>query len=131
MMKAEPAAAFEMIQPELVLEFLRVAFDAPPQLREPDEVRDRDRLGQGREPVRGRLGGAGRPLDQQPFFGPGRRAALIAMGRPDAYPGEARAHGPASAFAPGHAVPRRGQQLRGEPTEADRLLLRRASDADG
>src|SRR6516164_5190074 len=131
MMEAEPAAAFEMIQPKFVLEFLRVPLDAPPELREPDEVRDRDRRRQGGAPVRGRRGGARWPLDQQPFVSPGGRAPLIAMGRPDADPSEPGPHGPTRAFAPRHAVPRRGGQLRRELTEADGVVRCGAPDARG
>ena len=78
MLEAPPPPALEMIQPEFVLEFLVVAFDAPPQLREADEVSDRDRLRQRRQPVLRRLGVARGPLDQQPLFGPGRGALVVA-----------------------------------------------------
>src|SRR6266545_2188423 len=37
MMEASPPAALEMVEPELVLEFLIVALDAPAELREADE----------------------------------------------------------------------------------------------
>ena len=40
MMKAAPATTLEMIEPELVLEFLIIALDPPAQLGEADEVGD-------------------------------------------------------------------------------------------
>src|SRR5712691_4578270 len=73
MMKAAPAPALEMIEPELVLELLIVALDAPTQLGEADEVGDGRGLRQGREPIFLGLGFAPRPLDQQPLGPPGLR----------------------------------------------------------
>ena len=46
MMESAPAAPFEMVQPELLLEFLIVALDAPAQFGHPDQLLDR---GVGRE----------------------------------------------------------------------------------
>src|ERR1700704_4712364 len=101
MMKPPPAAAFEVVQPELILEFLIVAFNPPAQLGEADELGDRDRRGQGREPVlRGRVFAPG-PFDQQPLVGSGRRAPLVTMSGPHAEAREARAQRPARALAPG------------------------------
>jgi hypothetical protein len=37
-MKASPAAAFEVIEPDFLLEFLVIAFDAPAELRQSDEL---------------------------------------------------------------------------------------------
>jgi hypothetical protein len=71
MMKAPPAATLEMIEAQLVLQFLIVAFDPPAQHGELDQVGAGRRGGQRREPVldRGRVGA--RPLDEQPLFRPG------------------------------------------------------------
>src|SRR5438128_1340077 len=41
--KPAPAAAFEVIEPDLVLELLVVPLDTPTQLRQPDHVRPRRR----------------------------------------------------------------------------------------
>src|SRR3990170_867079 len=107
MMEAPPPAALEMVEPELVLEFLIVALDAPPQLREADEGGDRRRLRQGRQPVLRGLGFPPRPLDQHPLLRSGRRALLITVGGPHAQPRDARAHRAARPFAPRHRPPRR------------------------
>ena len=67
-MEAAPAAPFEVAEPDLLLEFLIVALDAPAQLGEVDEFAEADVGWQGRQPVFGRLGFARGPLDQQPFL---------------------------------------------------------------
>jgi hypothetical protein len=51
MMEAAPAAASEMVQPELVFELLVVALDPPAQLGEVDEIGEGRRCRQGREPA--------------------------------------------------------------------------------
>src|SRR6516164_10500921 len=129
MLEAPPPPALEMIQPEFVLEFLVVALDAPPQLREADEVSDRDRLRQRRQPVLRRLGVALGPLDQQPLFGPGRGALFVAMRRPDAEPCEPRAHRPPGAFAPRHNPPGGRRQFGGQLAETDGSMRSGAPDA--
>src|SRR3990172_2944512 len=84
MMEPPPPAALEMIEPELVLELLIVALDAPAQLGEPNEVGDRRRRRQRRQPILRGLRFASRPFDQQPLLRPGCRALFIAVGRPHA-----------------------------------------------
>src|SRR5687768_9131765 len=118
MMEPSPAAALEMIEAELILELLIVALDAPAQLGEADEVGDRRRLRQRRQPILRGLGFAPRPFDQQPFLRPGCRALLIAMRGPDAPPREARAHRAARPFPPRHRPPRRRRQRAGQLLEA-------------
>jgi hypothetical protein len=54
MMEATPPAPFIMPEPNLLLEFLIIAFDAPPQLGGVDQIAERDVFRQGREPVLGR-----------------------------------------------------------------------------
>src|SRR5260370_8321536 len=110
MMEATPAAALEMIQPQLVLELLIVALDPPAQLGEADELGDGGRLRQRREPVLGGRAVAPWPFDQQPLFRPRCRALLIAMGGPHAQAREARAHRAPRPFAPRHRPPRRRRQ---------------------
>src|SRR6266536_5940161 len=96
--EAAPAAALEMVEPELVLELLIVALDAPAQLGEADEVGERRRLRQRRQPILRGLCVGPWPLDQQPLLRPGLRSLLIAMGGPHAQPREARAHRAARPF---------------------------------
>ena len=62
-MEAAPSAPFEMPEPDLLLEFLIVALDAPAQLGDVDQPAEGDALGKGREPVFGRLILALRPLN--------------------------------------------------------------------
>ena len=45
MVKAAPTAPFEMAEPDLLLEFLIVALDAPAQLGEIDQTVERDLSG--------------------------------------------------------------------------------------
>jgi hypothetical protein len=66
--EAAPSAAFEMSEPDLLLEFLIVAFDAPAQFGDINKRRKLDVFRQGREPVFGRLLLTLGPLDQQPFL---------------------------------------------------------------
>src|SRR3989338_1103088 len=108
MMKPAPAAALEMVEPELVLEFLIIALDAPAQLGEADEISEGRRLRQGREPILRGLGLPPRPLDQQPLLRPGRRALLVAMGGPHPQAREAGAHRAPRPLPPRHRPPRRG-----------------------
>src|SRR2546425_9997864 len=46
MVEAAPASSFEVIQPQLILEFLIVSLDAPAEHRESDQVHRRCRRGQ-------------------------------------------------------------------------------------
>src|SRR6266542_1411937 len=121
MMEASPAAALEMIQPELVLELLIVALDPPTQLGEADELGERGRLRQRREPILRGLRVLSRPLDQHPLLRPGRRALRIAMGGPPAQPREARAHRAARPFAPRDRPPGRRPRVGGRPRPFQRF----------
>ena len=67
-MESAPPTPFEMPEPDLLLEFLIVAFDAPAQLGDVDQTMEGDAFGKGREPIFGRLFLFLGPLDQQPFF---------------------------------------------------------------
>jgi hypothetical protein len=91
MVEASPATAFEMTEADLLLELEIVALDAPAQLGLADEIGELGLHRQGREPILGRFALALRPLDQEPFLGPGCRMPVVAMRRPDAHGGEARA----------------------------------------
>jgi hypothetical protein len=67
-----------MSEPEFLLEFVVVAFDAPAPLGEIDQFGERDILRQGREPICGRLILVPRPFDQEPFL----RARLARSSQP-------------------------------------------------
>ena len=90
MMESLPASPFEMSQAEFALQFLVVAFDAPSQLDDVAENRERHILGQGREPVFGWLRLALRPFDDETFDGMRRHEFVVTRGRPDPRGGEAR-----------------------------------------
>src|SRR5258708_11915502 len=107
MMNPPPPAALEMVEPEFVLELLIVARDAPAQLGEAHEIGDGRRHRQGREPILRGLRLVPPPLDEHPLLRPGRRALLIAMGRPHPQPREAGTHRPSGACAPRHRPPGR------------------------
>src|SRR3989304_879180 len=101
MMESAPPAAFEVIQAELILEFLIIPLDSPAELGQADEGGDRHRLGQGRQPVLRGLGVPAGPLDQEPLLWARGRPLLIAMGGPHPEPREAGPQGPRGAFPPG------------------------------
>src|SRR6202165_6166563 len=76
--EAAPSSPFEVAEPHLLLEILVVALDAPAHHGDVDETIERDASRQRREPILGRCLLAVRPLDQQPFLGLIRHAALAA-----------------------------------------------------
>ena len=79
-MEPPPAAPFEMIEAELVLELLVVPLDPPAQMRQTDERGQRRRPGQGREVVLRRRRLAQGPLAQDPLDLPGLSAMSIMRG---------------------------------------------------
>src|SRR3954470_17244992 len=78
MMEAAPSAALEVAKPNLLLEFLVVALDAPAQLCAVHQALQRRAFGQRREPVFGWLALVLGPLDQQPLFWPALAALEVA-----------------------------------------------------
>src|SRR5215471_4485337 len=86
MVEAAPSPSFKMSQPDLLLEFLIVAFDPPSQLGNVDELTERDVFRKRRQPIFDRLVLAIGPFNQQPPPADCRRAS-----NPDAR--HERAHG--------------------------------------
>ena len=79
MMEAAPSSALEVVEPELTLEVLVVALDAPSHFRNSDKGHYARRGGQVLEPVlRGSIL-AIRPFDEQPLLLPGRSASNVVM----------------------------------------------------
>jgi hypothetical protein len=78
-MEAAPSATFKLSESDLLLEFLIIALNAPPQPGNIDERRKIDVIRQGRKPVFVRLLLAHEPLDQRPFLQPRRSELLIVM----------------------------------------------------
>src|SRR6266853_3324854 len=122
MVKAAPSAAFIMSEPDLLLELLVVAFDAPAQLGEIDQTLKGDVLRQGREPIAGRLVLAFRPLDQQPLVRTRRVPSVIIMGGPHPDSGETRAKPTVRALAPADCSPSLFRQAERERLDRDRLV---------
>jgi hypothetical protein len=85
---AHPAAPLEVVQPKCTFEFAIVLLHSPTQPGQTDQLHDRCRLGQARQPVLGRLGLADRPLDQQPAH---RQLAAVLACQP-AWGDPGRAH---------------------------------------
>ena len=125
-MEPPPAATFEMIETEFVLELLVVPLDPPAQVRQTDEGGQRGRPGQRREVVLRRRRLAQRPLGQDPLDGSGLSAVSVMRG-PNAKGDESRAHASPCAFTPGHRGPGREEQSRDERRHADSVLARWAS----
>src|ERR1700741_284105 len=104
MMEASPSASFEVSEPDLLLEVLVIAFDAPAQLGEVDKAVETDLRRQRREPILGRLGFALWPFDQQPLSHQRFRYQLV---MPDANtdPREARRQPIGRALSPFDRAP--------------------------
>ncbi|MDA9489424.1 hypothetical protein XI08_09520, partial [Bradyrhizobium sp. CCBAU 11361] len=90
MMKAAPAASLEVAEPDLLLEFLIVAFDATAQFSHLNESPECHILRQCREPVFGRLVLAFWPFDQQPFLQSPGGLPIITMRGTDPHACKAR-----------------------------------------
>src|SRR6478609_12240676 len=104
MMEAAPAASLVVTEPDLLLELLIVALDAPAQLGQIDQPLEADGLWQRGEPVSGRLCLTLWPFDQQPF---GRQLPgdqFVATDK-DAHTRKARGQRFGRAFPPRHRVP--------------------------
>src|ERR1700694_5631647 len=68
MVEATPPASFVVPEPDLLLELLIIALDAPPQLGGVDQIAEGVVSRRGREPILVRLFLALGPLHQQPLF---------------------------------------------------------------
>src|SRR3954464_11507807 len=122
-METAPAAPLIVPKPKLLLEFLIVALDAPPELGEFDHAREADLLGQCREPVLGGLPLAFRPLDQEPFLRARLIQPVIAMSGSHPHPCEARGEPIGDALAPTDLGPRRRPKSQRQRLHRGRLVL--------
>src|ERR1035438_397948 len=84
MMKAAPAAAFEVTQAKFLFQFLIIAFDHPALFSQSDQVAQSDVFRQVRHPVFARFGFTAGPLDEQPLWLARLGKLVVAMCRPDA-----------------------------------------------
>ena len=121
--KASPASSFIMIEAEFLLEFLIVALDPPAHFGGCDERLEVGIGRQGRKPVFGRRAFAQRPFDEQPFFGIGLRAPVVAMRGPHAQAGKPGTQGFVDAFAPCDITLGVGRQRFGNLSGRLRLVL--------
>ena len=105
MVEAAPSSSFEMSQPDLLLEFLIVAFDPPSQLGNVDELTERDVLRKRRQPIFDRLLFAVGPFDQQPLLRPRVGKPVVPMRDTNAHTGKSRGQLLSGAFSPsGHSI---------------------------
>jgi alpha-ketoglutarate-dependent taurine dioxygenase len=110
--KTPPSAPLEVAEADLLLEVLIIALDAPAQLGEIDDARERDVVRQCRKPVLRRLALARRPLNQQPFFRPRFGQPIIPMRHANAHARKPRGQPHSCAFPPFDRAP----SARREPT---------------
>src|SRR5262252_10021607 len=94
MVEAAPSSSFEMSQPDLLLEFLIVAFDPPSQLSNVDELTERDVFRKRRQPIFDRLLLAIGPFNQQPLLRPTVGEPVIPMRDTNAHTGKSRTTSP-------------------------------------
>src|SRR3954464_13288137 len=88
MVEAAPSPSFKMSQPDLLLEFLIVAFDAPSQLGNVDELTERDVFRKRRQPIFDRLVLAIGPFNQKPLLRPAAGEPVIPMRDTNAHTGK-------------------------------------------
>src|ERR1700674_2708615 len=120
MVEATPSPPLEMPQPDLLLEVLIVALDAPAQLGGVDQIDERDAFRQGRQPIFGGLILALRPLDQQPLLGRLHRT-FVARCDANTHAGKPRGQPFNRAFAPLDHAPRFRAQPDGKLFDRDRI----------
>src|ERR1700741_5612831 len=122
-MKAAPAASFEMAQTKFLFEFLIVAFDNPALFAQKYQWTQSDGFRQVRQPVLRRLLLCLRPFDQQPLLRMRFTAPVVAMGHTHAQAGKTRVHGATRTFAPTHAPPVAGTETEGQFLHRERLMV--------
>lgn len=122
--KSSPTSPFEVVDADLVFEFLVIPLDPPTHMDGGDEFLQGRRARQIAEVVLGRGGLGCRPLDDQPFFRAQCRSVLT-MCRMYADGSEARAHRLCAALPPGHGLPSRCRQFVGQGGGSDRSMAGR------
>src|ERR1700693_2165652 len=103
MMEASPSAAFVVAEPDLLLELLVIALDAPAHFGDIDQLTERHPVVEIGEPILGGRGFALWPLDQQRLFGASGGALTGRDAHP--HPGKARAQPIARAVPPRDGAP--------------------------
>jgi hypothetical protein len=105
MVEAAPSPPFKMPEPDLLLEFLIVALDPPPQLGNVDEVTEHDVFRKSRQPIFDRLLLIVGPFDQQPLLRPAVGKPVIPMRDTNAHTGKSRGQLLRGAFSPCDLAP--------------------------
>src|SRR5437870_12365622 len=90
MVEAAPSPSFKMSQPDLLLEFLIVAFDPPSQLGNVDKLTERDVFWKRRQPIFDRLLLAIGPFNQQPLCRPTVGGPVIPIIHTNAHTGKSQ-----------------------------------------
>src|SRR5450631_3471296 len=120
-----------MSEPDLLLELLIVALDAPAQLGHLDQLVETDVLGKGREPVFGGFLLAFGPLDQQPLFRPADGELVIMMRSTNPHARKARGQPFSRTLPPLDRAPSALGQAKREVLDGDRLMLAVAANELG
>src|SRR5713226_2498606 len=112
-----------MPAPDLLLEFLIVALDAPAQLGNIDQLAERNVFRKVRQPIFGRLLLAFGPLDQQPLFRSALAALEVTPRNANTHTSKARGQALGGALAPFDRAPSALGQTEREFLDRDRLML--------
>src|SRR5712672_3996706 len=120
MVEAAPSAPLKVAEPDLLLELLIIALDAPAQLGGVDQSGERDVFRQGREPVPGRLVLVFGPLDQQPLFR-WLVGTLVPRCDVNTHTGKSRGQPIIRAFPPLDGAPRFRRQSNGDVLDRGRI----------
>ena len=124
MVKTAPTPSFIVTQPQLLLQFLIIAFDDPAVFSYFHQRLQRGLLRHRGEPVFGGLQFFLRPFDQEPFFRIWLGALVIAMRRAHADCGEAGVQSLLTALAPTKLLPGRRRQAEGQLLYRNGLMVR-------
>src|ERR1700747_1123407 len=122
MMEAPPASPFKMPKPDLLLELLIVALDAPAHFGEIDQTGEADVPRQRRKPIIRRLLLAFGPFDQQPFVRPGFAAMEVSFGNAHAQARKARSQWRVGSLAPGNSSSSLGWEVDSKLLPLDRPM---------
>jgi hypothetical protein len=126
--EAPPASSLEVIETDLLLQLLVVAFDSPADLREANELLFGGVRGHGGKPDLGELRLSSWPLDDKPFQIARRMPKLVSVSRPDTQKGKARSHVAAATLPPCDRLPRRRWQTVSKKANRKRSLALHSSD---
>jgi hypothetical protein len=122
MMEAAPGTALKVVEPQLLLEFLKVALNSPAQLGNSDQFLKWCGGGQVGQPILSRFGSPCGPFDKQPLLAVGDGLPIAAVGGTHPDRGKARAQHAGSALTPAHRAIGRGRKAQGQLPHRQGLL---------